>query len=138
MTPTDSLGKYISGLRASKPSWGAYFAQTGWVRNGLPDINQQRPQLTIDDGVFTSVEPMKDGYIEQFYVVVSLWYPKNGNGKADNEKASEISADLAQTLHEAITDEDIRIEISGGRSFLTDSESGLGRVRISLRLMEVS
>lgn len=137
MTPTDSLGKYISGLRASKPAWAAYFAPTGWVRNGLPDLNQQRPQLTIDGGVFTSVEPSKAGYVEQFFVVVSLWFPQAA-GKADVEKANEISADIAATLHEAVTDEDIRIEVSGGRDFLTDVESGLGRVRISLRLMELS
>lgn len=137
MTPTDSLGKYISGLRASKPAWAAYFAPTGWVRNGLPDVNQQRPQLTIDGGTFTTIEPIKGGFVEQFFVVVSLWYPQD-TGKAAYEQANAISADLAQTIHEAVTDEDIRIEISGGRDFSKDAESGLGRVRISLRLTEMS
>lgn len=137
MTPTESLGKHIAGLRPSKPDWHSYFAPTGWIRNGIPDKNLTKPHLTIDDGMFTTVETIKGTYSEVTFVNVSLWFQKTTNSKSDAETANAISKDIAASLHEAITAENVRIQVQG-RNPMTDINPSLGRVRISLRLMELS
>ncbi|KTE27415.1 MULTISPECIES: hypothetical protein [unclassified Sphingopyxis] len=136
MEPTESLAYFIADSRHDIPAWDSYFAANNWIRSGLPDLDQSGPQLTIDGGEFTTVEDIKGEYVENTFVKVSLWFEKPANSKDELDEAKAISANMMQFLHEQITPEGIRIE-GQGRDVRTDLETGLGRIIMSFRLMEV-
>lgn len=136
MEPTESLAYFITDNRHDNPDWDSYFAANNWIRSGLPDLEQSGPQLTIDGGEFTTVEDIKGEYVENTFVRVSLWFEKPAHSKDELDAAKAISAKMMAALHEQITPEGIRIE-DRGRDVRTDLETGLGRITMSFRLMEM-